>query len=64
MIIFIRVLNIIAIHIFLYLIGSFLAWDFNPLHWWLFTATWGRILFVLIYLPCEFIFIKETVKKY
>ena len=62
--IFIRLLVTIAIHIFLYLIGSFIAWDFNPLHWWLFTATGGRILFVFICLPCEFIFIKETVRKY
>ena len=62
--ILIRILVTIAIHIFLYLIGSFIAWDFNPLHWWLFTATWGRILFTLICLPCEFIFIKETVRKY
>lgn len=62
--IFIRILVTIAIHIFLYLIGSFIAWNFNPLHWWLFTTTWGRILFVFIYLPCEFIFIKETLRKY
>ena len=62
--ILIRILVTIAIHIFLYLIGSFIAWDFNPLHWWLFTATWSRILFTFMYLPCEFILIKETVRKY
>jgi hypothetical protein len=30
-----------------YLIGSFIAWDFNPLHWWLFTSTFGRILGII-----------------
>ena len=64
MIIFTRVLTVIAIHIFLYLIGSFIAWDFNPLHWWVFTATGGSVLFVFTYLPCEVILIKETVRKY
>ena len=62
--IFIRLLVTIAIHIFLYLIGSFIAWDFNPLHWWVFTATRGSVLFVFTYLPCEVILIKETVRKY
>jgi len=63
MIIFIRILVTIAIHIFLYLIGSFIAWNFNPLHWWLFTATWGSVLFVFTYLPCEVILIKEITSK-
>ena len=61
--IFIRVLTVIVIHIFLYLIGSFIAWDFNPLHWWLFTSTYGRVLFIYLYLPYEFILIKETISK-
>ena len=63
MIIFIRILVTIAIHIFLYLIGSFIAWNFNPLHWWLFTATWSSVLFVFTYLPCEVILIKEITSK-
>jgi len=61
--IFIRVLTVIVIHIFLYLIGSFIAWDFNPLHWWLFTDTRGRVLFIFTYLPCEYILIRETISE-
>ena len=41
--ILIRILVTIAIHIFLYLIGSFIAWDFNPLHWWLFTVAYSHL---------------------
>ena len=63
MIIFIRILVTIAIHIFLYLIGSFIAWNFNPLHWWLFTTTWGRVIFISIFISSEFILIKETISK-
>ena len=28
-----------------YLLGSFIAWDFDPFHWWAFTTTVGRVLF-------------------
>jgi hypothetical protein len=31
-----------------YLIGSFVAWDWNPTNWWLFTSVWGRVIFVLL----------------
>ena len=61
--ILIRILVTIAIHIFLYLIGSFIAWNFNPLHWWLFTTTWGRVIFISIFISSEFILIKETISK-
>jgi hypothetical protein len=30
-----------------YLLGSFIAWDFNPYHWWAFTTTFGRVLMVI-----------------
>lgn len=63
MIIFIRILTVIAIHIFLYLIESFIAWDFNPLHWKLFSTTIGKTLFLFLYLPSEFILIRETISE-
>jgi|APCry1669189768_1035252.scaffolds.fasta_scaffold19553_1 hypothetical protein len=31
-----------------YLIGSFIAWDWNPMHWWMITSTIGRILGAII----------------
>ena len=31
-----------------YLLGSFIAWDFNPFHWWAFTSTFGRVLMVIV----------------
>jgi len=27
-----------------YLLGAFIAFDYNPLHWLLFTTWWGRVL--------------------
>ena len=38
--------------LFVYLAGSFIAWDSNPLHWWLFTSTFGRMLLLLILGSC------------
>ena len=31
-----------------YLIGSFIAWDWNPMNWWLFTNPFGRVLAILL----------------
>ena len=31
-----------------YLLGSFIAWDFNPMHWWLFTSTFGRVIAIIL----------------
>lgn len=33
---------------FYYLVGSFIAWDFNPLNWWIFTSVFGRIIGILL----------------
>lgn len=38
---------LILVHLLFYLLGSFIAWDFNPLNWWLFTSWVGRILFLI-----------------
>lgn len=37
----------ISVHLILYLLGSFIAWDLNPLHWWLFTSSFGRVIFLI-----------------
>jgi hypothetical protein len=34
----------VLVHSIFYLIGSFIAWDLNPLNWWLFTSWVGRVL--------------------
>ena len=31
-----------------YLLGAFIAWDWNPMNWWLFTNPFGRVLAVLL----------------
>ena len=36
------------INLFFYLIGSFIARDWNPSNWLLFTTVWGRILFIVV----------------
>jgi hypothetical protein len=33
---------------FYYLAGSFIAWSFNPMNWWLFTSIFGRIVAILL----------------
>jgi hypothetical protein len=38
--------TLISIHLIFYLIGSFIAWDLNPLNWWVFTSWVGRVLFL------------------
>lgn len=35
---------------FIYIIGAFIAWDTNPLHWWLFTSPWGRIIYAVLFI--------------
>jgi hypothetical protein len=30
-----------------YTIGAFIAWDTNPLNWWLITSVTGRCLYVI-----------------
>ena len=32
----------------IYGIGAFVAWNSNPMGWWLLTSTWGRVLAVMI----------------
>ena len=37
----------LLIHSVIYLIGCFIAWDINPLNWWLFNTSIGRIFFLV-----------------
>lgn len=39
---------LLLINIFVYLIGSFIAFDINPLHWWMFNSSVGRVVFLII----------------
>lgn len=45
-------------NLFWYLIGSFIAFDFNPANWWLINTTFGRIVTVFI----EIILLSISVK--
>jgi polyferredoxin len=42
------ILPLIISNLVIYLIGSFLAWGWDPREWWLITSTWGRVLAVII----------------
>ena len=49
----------LLVHSVLYLIGCFIAWDINPLHWWIFTSSFGRILFLLFEMTCIVNYLSE-----
>lgn len=38
----------LLLNVVVYLLGSFIAWDLNSLHWWTFRETAGRILFLVV----------------
>ena len=40
--------QILLVNVILYLIGSFIALDLDPQHWWLFGSLLGRIAFILL----------------
>jgi hypothetical protein len=43
-------IKVIIMLIAVYMLGSFLALDYNPLHWWLFTDAFGRFFAILIFI--------------
>ena len=46
---FLILTGIIIVELFvLYIIGSFIAWNINPLKWWLLTTIFGRISFFIL----------------
>lgn len=38
--------QILLVNVILYLIGSFIALDLDPQHWWLFRSLLGRIVVI------------------
>jgi hypothetical protein len=38
----------LIINTLVYLLGSFIAFELNPMQWWLFKDTLGRILFIIL----------------
>ena len=40
-------LPMILLNLLFYIIGAFVALDLNPLHWWVFMSSFGRILAVI-----------------
>lgn len=47
-IIFWVAIPMILVNILYYLIGSFIAWDWNPMNWWLINSLLGRIILVVL----------------
>jgi hypothetical protein len=41
-------LPLLIANVAIYLIGSFVAWNWDPREWWLITSTWGRFILVII----------------
>lgn len=35
-------------NVVIYIIGAFIAWNSNPMEWWLLTSTGGRVLAVIL----------------
>jgi hypothetical protein len=42
-------LPLLIANIFIYVIGSFIALDMNPMNWLLFTTTIGRIIYIIYF---------------
>lgn len=38
----------VLINAIYWMIGSFIALDINPMNWWLFTSTTGRIIVIIL----------------
>ena len=46
--ILITIIPMAILNLILYLLGSFVAWSFDPSTWWLVNSTVGRLLLVFI----------------
>jgi hypothetical protein len=38
----------LLLNVGIYLVGSFIAWEFNPMNWFLFSSAVGRVIFLVI----------------
>jgi hypothetical protein len=47
-----KLVAFIVFHLIFYIIGSFIAWDLNPLNWWVFTSWVGRVLILFFEIYC------------
>ena len=45
-----RLIGIIITFAVIYFLGVFIAWDTNPLNWWIFTSTFGRFIAVFLFI--------------
>lgn len=42
-------LPLLIANLFIYVIGCFIAWDMNPMNWWLFTTIVGRVFYIIYF---------------
>ena len=52
-------LPLLIANVFIYVIGCFIAWDMNPMNWWLFTTIVGRVIYALY-----FVMVLVNIPKY
>ncbi len=55
-VIWLILIPLIIVNTALYLLGTFIAMDWNPINWWLFNSAFGRVIIVII----EFLIISNT----
>ena len=48
-VIWMTLLPLLIANVFIYVIGCFIAWDMNPMNWWLFTTIIGRIIYAFYF---------------
>ena len=41
-------LPLLIVNVIYYLIGAIIAWDLNPMHWWIFNHWVGRAIIVIL----------------
>ena len=42
-------LPLLIANLFIYVIGCFIAWDMNPMNWWLVTTIVGRVFYAIYF---------------
>jgi hypothetical protein len=52
-------LPLLIANLFIYVIGCFIAWNMNPINWWLFTTIVGRVIYALY-----FVIVLVNIPKY
>lgn len=44
-----RILGFVFTWLIIYIVGAFIAWDINPVNWWLVNSTIGRIILAFLF---------------